>query len=75
MYYLFYFSKIVEGEVNDFFLEHLKSLNSKMVYVKSQQGNAVLSFKEIGPEFEKLRIKAAEKIRDFLIKLQTPISL
>ncbi|TPX61117.1 hypothetical protein SpCBS45565_g07345 [Spizellomyces sp. 'palustris'] len=60
--------KICEGEVNEFFLQHLADLNKKMAFVKSQQGQHIRAFKDAGPELERLRLKAAEKSRDFLIK-------
>ncbi|KAJ3165680.1 hypothetical protein HDU88_003873 [Geranomyces variabilis] len=60
--------KICEGEVNEFFLQHLADLNKKMSFVKSQQGQHVKAFKDVGPELERLRLKAAEKSKEFLIK-------
>ncbi|KAJ3010115.1 Vacuolar protein sorting-associated protein 52 [Thoreauomyces humboldtii] len=60
--------KICEGEVNEFFLQHLADLNKKMSFVKSQQGQHVKAFKDVGPELERLRLRAAEKSKDFLIK-------
>ncbi|TPX57670.1 hypothetical protein PhCBS80983_g03685 [Powellomyces hirtus] len=62
------FRKICEGEVNEFFLQHLADLNKKMAYVKSQQGQHVKAFKDVGPELERLRLRAAEKSKDYLIK-------
>ncbi|KAJ3031355.1 UNVERIFIED_CONTAM: hypothetical protein HDU68_004772 [Siphonaria sp. JEL0065] len=56
--------KICEGEVNEFFLQHLLDLNQKMTFVKSQK------------ELERLRLKSSEKTREFLLKriesLKTP---
>ncbi|KAI8822052.1 Sac2 family-domain-containing protein [Fimicolochytrium jonesii] len=60
--------KISEGEVNEFFLQHLADLNKKMAYVKSQQGQHIRAFKDVGPELERLRLRAAEKSKEFLIK-------
>ncbi|TPX37558.1 hypothetical protein SmJEL517_g00456 [Synchytrium microbalum] len=60
--------KICEGEVNDFFLTHLNDLNKKMSYVKAQQNKHVRAFKDVGPELERLRLKATEKIREFLLR-------
>ncbi|KAI9004736.1 Sac2 family-domain-containing protein [Gaertneriomyces semiglobifer] len=60
--------KISEGEVNEFFLQHLAELNQKIGFVKSQQGRHIKAFGDIGPELERLRLKAAEKARDFLAK-------
>ncbi|KAI9350471.1 Sac2 family-domain-containing protein, partial [Zopfochytrium polystomum] len=60
--------KICEGEVNEFYLQHLHDLNKKMTYVKSQRGSHIRALKDVGPELERLRLKASEKIRDFLTK-------
>lgn len=66
--------KICEGEVNEFFLQHLQELNSKIAYVVANEDKNIKAFKNIGPELERLRLKvicvnkAIEKIRDFLLK-------
>ncbi|KAJ3404153.1 hypothetical protein HDV05_007317, partial [Chytridiales sp. JEL 0842] len=60
--------KICEGEVNEFFLQHLQELNRKMTYVKSQKGSHIRALKDVGPEMERLRLKSAEKIREFLLR-------
>ncbi|KAJ3105839.1 hypothetical protein HDU97_007483 [Phlyctochytrium planicorne] len=39
-----------------------------MAYVKSQKGKHIRGLKDVGPEMERLRLRASEKIRDFLIK-------
>ena len=49
--------KIFEGEVNEFFLQHLAELNKKMTYVKSNQDKRIRAFRDIGPELERLRLK------------------
>ncbi|KAI8809917.1 Sac2 family-domain-containing protein [Cladochytrium replicatum] len=60
--------KICEGEINEFFVQHLQELNRKMTYVKSQQGVHIRAYKDVAPELERLRFKAAEKSREFLLK-------
>ncbi|KAH6574301.1 hypothetical protein BASA50_009922 [Batrachochytrium salamandrivorans] len=60
--------KICEGEVNEFFLSHLADLNKKIEYVKSRHEKKFRSFKDVGPELERLRLKAVDKIREFLLK-------
>lgn len=50
-------TKICEGEINEFYLQHLQELNKKMLYVKNQQGKHVRAFKDVGPELDKLRLK------------------
>jgi hypothetical protein len=51
--------KICEGEVNEFFLQHLMELNKKMTYVKSQKGSHIRALKDVGPEMERLRLKVS----------------
>ena len=58
---------ISNGEVNDEFMEALLQLNAKMTYVKLNVGKQFRAFKDIGPEMERLRLKATEKIRAFLL--------
>ncbi|KAJ3130428.1 hypothetical protein HK100_008030, partial [Physocladia obscura] len=69
-------TKICQGEVNEFFLDHLLDLNEKMAYVKSQRGAHIKALKDVGPELERMRLKASEKIREYLLKriegLKTP---
>ncbi|CAG8500174.1 4506_t:CDS:10, partial [Ambispora leptoticha] len=60
--------KITEGEVDETWLAYLNELNRKMIYVTKNQDKEFVAFKDVGPELEKLRLKAVEKIRDFLLK-------
>ncbi|RIA99439.1 Sac2-like protein, partial [Glomus cerebriforme] len=59
--------KITEGEVDEIWLAYLTELNKKMTYVKRNQKKNIKAIKDVGPELEKLRLKATEKIRDFLL--------
>ncbi|CAG8727501.1 11008_t:CDS:10, partial [Acaulospora morrowiae] len=63
--------KITEDEVDEAWLAYLTELNKKMTYVKQNQNKNIKAIKDVGPELEKLRlkacVKAAEKIRDFLL--------
>ncbi|CAI2179528.1 12012_t:CDS:10 [Funneliformis geosporum] len=61
------FRKITEGDVDEIWLSYLTELNKKMTYVKRNQKKNVKAIKDVGPELEKLRLKATEKIRDFLL--------
>ena len=65
--------KITQGEINEFFIQHLSELNTIMAFVKANQGKHIRAFKEVGPELERLRLKSSEKIRDFLLKKIEPI--
>ncbi|KXS13007.1 Vps52-domain-containing protein [Gonapodya prolifera JEL478] len=59
--------KICDGEINDSYMEAVQLLTDKIAYVKGQQGKHVLrAFKEIGPELERLRLKATERLRDYI---------
>ncbi|KAJ3124817.1 hypothetical protein HK098_000857 [Nowakowskiella sp. JEL0407] len=68
--------KISDGEINDFFLLHLAELNHKLQYQKSQQGKHIHCISTVTPELDRLRIRASEKIREFLLRkidsLKTP---
>ena len=59
--------KICEGEVNEFYVAHLAELDKKMDFVSSVQGRNIRAFKDVIPELEKLRLKAIDKLRDFLL--------
>ncbi|RHZ76011.1 hypothetical protein Glove_208g104 [Diversispora epigaea] len=59
--------KITEDEVDESWLAYLTELNKKMTYVKYNQNKNLKAIKDVGPELEKLRLKATEKIRDFLL--------
>ncbi|KAG0006435.1 Histone acetyltransferase kat2b, partial [Entomortierella chlamydospora] len=66
--------KIYDGEVDETWLAALAELNSKMYNAKARQGRHIRALKEVGPELERLRIKASlldqqtvEKIREFLL--------
>ncbi|KAI9143306.1 Sac2 family-domain-containing protein [Paraphysoderma sedebokerense] len=59
--------KISETEVNELYLQFLGELNSKMLYMKSNKDKHIKAFRDVGPELERLRNKAAEKSRDFLL--------
>ncbi|KAG0230387.1 Vacuolar protein sorting-associated protein 52 [Actinomortierella wolfii] len=59
--------KINDGDVDDSWLQALLELNAKMRFAKQQRGRHIRALKEVGPEMERLRIKAVEKIREFLL--------
>ncbi|KAF0539370.1 Vps52-domain-containing protein [Gigaspora margarita] len=58
---------ITEDDVDEAWLAYLMELNKKMTYVKNGQTNNIKAIRDVGPELEKLRLKATEKIRDFLL--------
>lgn len=60
--------KIFQGEVNEFFLQDLQELNRKMRFVKELKSRNISALKDVGPVLERLRLKASEKCRDFLLK-------
>ncbi|KAI8912671.1 Sac2 family-domain-containing protein [Gorgonomyces haynaldii] len=61
--------KICEGEINEFFIQHLYELNSKLDYFEQNKNKKILAYKQVAPELERLTLKAVEKIREFLLKL------
>lgn len=50
--------KITEDEVDESWLAYLTELNKKMTYVKNNQTKNIKAIKDVGPELEKLRLKA-----------------
>ncbi|KAI3632572.1 hypothetical protein MIR68_009678 [Amoeboaphelidium protococcarum] len=60
---------LCEGDLHgDLYLHTLIELNRKMNYVKSHSHNHIRAYKDIGPVMEKLRLKATERIRHFLLE-------
>ncbi|GAB5589033.1 Vacuolar protein sorting-associated protein 52 [Umbelopsis nana] len=59
--------KITESDVDDVWLQYLLELNKKMRFVKANQNKPIRALQDIGPELEKLRLKAASTIRDFFV--------
>ncbi|KAI9468278.1 MAG: Sac2 family-domain-containing protein [Benjaminiella poitrasii] len=59
--------KITEGEVDEVWLEYLIMINKQMRFVKANQHRPIKALRNVGPELEKLRLKAASTLRDFFI--------
>ncbi|KAG2196701.1 hypothetical protein INT47_009611 [Mucor saturninus] len=59
--------KITEGDVDEMWLEYLLTINKQMRFVKANQHRPIKALRNVGPELEKLRLKAAATIRDFFI--------
>ncbi|GAA5797571.1 Sac2 family-domain-containing protein [Helicostylum pulchrum] len=59
--------KITEGDVDEVWLEYLLTINKQMRFVKANQHRPIKALRNVGPELEKLRLKAAATIRDFFI--------
>ncbi|KAI9016791.1 Sac2 family-domain-containing protein [Hyaloraphidium curvatum] len=57
--------RIADGEVGEVYVQAVAELDKKIAYVKSQQGKPLRAFRDVGPELERLRLKAADKIRTF----------
>jgi hypothetical protein len=60
--------RIFQGEVNEFFLQDLKEVNRKMRFVKDLKSKNISALKDVGPVLERVRIKASEKSREFLLR-------
>ncbi|KAI9497981.1 Sac2 family-domain-containing protein [Zychaea mexicana] len=60
--------KITEGEVDEVWLQYLLAINQQMRFVKANQNKPIKALRNVGPELEKLRLKAASTIRDFFIE-------
>ncbi|KAF7727175.1 hypothetical protein EC973_007950 [Apophysomyces ossiformis] len=59
--------KITEGEVDEAWLQYLLAINKQMRFVKANQNRPIKALRNVGPELEKLRLRAAITIRDFFI--------
>ncbi|SAL98829.1 hypothetical protein [Absidia glauca] len=59
--------KITESDVDEVWLQYLLGINKQMRFVKTNQNKPIKAFRNMGPELEKLRLKAASTIRDFFI--------
>ncbi|KAL7326846.1 Vacuolar protein sorting-associated protein 52 [Mucor circinelloides] len=59
--------KITEGDVDELWLEYLLTINKQMRFVKANQHRPIKALRNVGPELEKLRLKAAATIRDFFV--------
>lgn len=63
----FVIKKITEGDVDEMWLEYLLTINKQMRFVKANQHRPIKALRNVGPELEKLRLKAAATIRDFFV--------
>lgn len=59
--------KITEEEVDETWLEYLTTINKQMRFIKANQHRPIKALQNVGPELEKLRLKAASTIRDFFL--------
>ncbi|KAL1934757.1 hypothetical protein VTP01DRAFT_6939 [Rhizomucor pusillus] len=60
--------KITEDQVDEVWLQYLLGVNQQMRFVKANQNKPIKALRNVGPELEKLRLKAASTIRDFFIE-------
>ena len=49
--------KIIEADINEFFIINLQELNAKLNYVLGHQDQGIKSLHNVAPELERLRIK------------------
>ena len=59
--------KLTEDEVDAVWLEYLLTINKQMRFVKANQHRPIKALENVGPELEKLRLKAVSTIRDFFV--------
>ncbi|KAI8091254.1 Sac2 family-domain-containing protein [Gilbertella persicaria] len=59
--------KITEDDVDEVWLEYLLMINKQMRFVKANQHRPIKALRNVGPELEKLRLKAVATIRDFFV--------
>lgn len=54
--------------MDEVWLQYLLGVNQQMRFVKANQNKPIKALRNVGPELEKLRLKAASTIRDFFIE-------
>ena len=59
---------ILEGPIDDTYIENIKKLCKKLAYIKKYKLLDNLCVREIEPELSKLKIKACERIKLFVMK-------
>jgi vacuolar protein sorting-associated protein 52 len=60
--------KIVDAEINEFYINNLLELDLKLKYVSKHQPEGIMALTTVLPELDRLRLKAVEKIREFFLK-------
>ena len=60
-------TNICEAEVNESYLDFVLQLNEKVSFAKTDAAAATAAAGDIAPELEKLRLKAVQKVKDFLL--------
>ncbi|KAI8388434.1 Sac2 family-domain-containing protein [Radiomyces spectabilis] len=64
----FVIKKITESDVDEVWLQYLLGINKQMRFVKANQNRPIKALRNVGPELEKLRLKAAATIRNFFVQ-------
>ncbi|KAI7868117.1 Sac2 family-domain-containing protein [Spinellus fusiger] len=59
--------KITESDIDETWLHYLLDINKQMCFVKANQSRPIKALRNVGPELEKLRLKASATIRDFFV--------
>ena len=69
-------TKITDGEINEFFVDHVKELGVKANYLEANKERYLKAWNDISPVMEAVVLKAIIKIRTFFLKtiegLKTP---
>jgi len=60
-------SAIVEGETNEAYVQYLVQLHNKLEFCATKASSAV-ALQDVESELERLRIKAVQKVREFLLQ-------
>ena len=60
--------KITDGEVNEFFVEHVQELGAKANYLATNKERIPKPWGDLNPVVEAIVFKATTKIRDFFLK-------
>jgi len=61
-------TNICAAEVNETYLEYVTELNSKVRFAKQEGAQRTMAYRDISTDIEKLRLRAAQRMRDFLLQ-------
>jgi septal ring factor EnvC (AmiA/AmiB activator) len=61
-------TNICAAEVNEAYIEYILELNSKVRFSKQESSQRTMAYRDIATDIEKLRARAAMRMRDFLLQ-------
>jgi hypothetical protein len=61
-------TNICAAEVNEAYIDYILELNSKVRFAKHESSQRTMAYRDIASDIEKLRARAAMRMRDFLLQ-------